>query len=161
MLKSPAASPYFDEASTIPATTFIKLPEIKAKPRDIVIEDLKVSKYVEIGKGTAEQHGRNVKAKSGLNRSIPIRAGRKCAASLSTNSSWRGGQVLAVPLHGHKLSVARAVVIPRKKMCLSQSKFVCVGMRYTANADVNGARKYFSGGTPFLPVEDDAVRPPV
>ncbi|MBC0234893.1 transposase, partial [Escherichia coli] len=36
----------------------------------IVIEDLKVSNMSKSAKGTTEQHGRNVKAKSGLNRSI-------------------------------------------------------------------------------------------
>ncbi|HCV4054169.1 TPA: transposase, partial [Shigella sonnei] len=36
----------------------------------IVIEDLKVSNMSKSAKGTAEQHGRNVRAKSGLNRSI-------------------------------------------------------------------------------------------
>jgi len=37
----------------------------------IVIEDLKVSNMPRPAKGTTEQHGRNVRAKSGLNRSIP------------------------------------------------------------------------------------------
>ena len=36
----------------------------------IVIEDLKVSNMSKSAKGTTERHGRNVKAKSGLNRSI-------------------------------------------------------------------------------------------
>lgn len=36
----------------------------------IVIGDLKVSNMSKSAKGTAEQHGRNVRAKSGLNRSI-------------------------------------------------------------------------------------------
>ena len=36
----------------------------------IVIEDLKVSNMSKSAKGTTERHGRNAKAKSGLNRSI-------------------------------------------------------------------------------------------
>ncbi|ECE5745930.1 transposase, partial [Salmonella enterica subsp. salamae] len=44
--------------------------EISKNHAMIVIEDLKVSNMSKSAKGTAEQHGRNVKAKSGLNRSI-------------------------------------------------------------------------------------------
>ncbi|PAZ27593.1 hypothetical protein APX81_00290, partial [Escherichia coli] len=43
--------------------------EISKNHAMIVIEDLKVSNMSKSAKGTTEQHGRNVKAKSGLNRS--------------------------------------------------------------------------------------------
>ena len=52
----------------------------------IVIEGLKVSNMSKSAKGTADQHGRNVKAKSGLNRAILVRAGMNYVASLSTSS---------------------------------------------------------------------------
>ncbi|MDX6878036.1 transposase, partial [Klebsiella pneumoniae] len=44
--------------------------EISKNHAMIVIEDLKVSNMSKSAKGTTEQPGRNVKAKSGLNRSI-------------------------------------------------------------------------------------------
>ncbi len=53
----------------------------------IVIEDLKVSNMSKSATGTAEQHGRNVRARSGLNRSILVRDGMKCVVNLSTSSS--------------------------------------------------------------------------
>lgn len=89
--------------------------EISKNHAMIVIEDLKVSNMSKSAKGTAEQHGRNVKAKSGLNRSILDQAGMKCAASLSTNSSGVAVRCLRFRQHT-QASVARAVVIPRKKI---------------------------------------------
>ncbi|HAW2722455.1 TPA: transposase [Escherichia coli] len=79
----------------------------------IVIEDLKVSNMSKSTAGTVSQPGRNVRAKSGLNRSI-LRAGMKCAADLSTSSS---GVVVRCLLFRQRTqaSVARAVVIQRKK----------------------------------------------
>lgn len=44
--------------------------EISKKHAMIVIENLKVSNMSKSAKGTAEDHGKNVKAKSGLNKSI-------------------------------------------------------------------------------------------
>lgn len=59
---------------------------ISKKHAMIVIEGLKVSNMSKSAKGTADQHGRNVKAKSGLNRAILVRAGMNYVASLSTSS---------------------------------------------------------------------------
>ncbi len=60
--------------------------EISKNQAMIIIEDLKVSKMSKSAKGTAEQHGRNLRAKSGVNRSILDSAGTKCGVSLNTSS---------------------------------------------------------------------------
>lgn len=88
--------------------------EISKNHAMIVIEDLKVSNMSKSAKGTAERPGRNIRAKSGLNRSILDQGGTKCADSLSTSSSgvvvryWRY-------LRHTQASVVPAVVIRRKK----------------------------------------------
>ncbi|NBN01441.1 transposase, partial [Proteus sp. G4463] len=63
----------------------------------IVIEDLKVSNMSKSAKGTTERHGRNVKAKSGLNRSILEQGWYEMRRQLEYKQLWRGGQVLAIP----------------------------------------------------------------
>lgn len=80
----------------------------------IVIEDLKVSNMSKSAAGTVSQPGRNVRAKSGLNRSILDRAGMKCAASLSTSSSGVAVRCLLFRQRT-QASVARTVVIQRKR----------------------------------------------
>lgn len=63
----------------------------------IVIEDLKVSNMSKSAAGTVSQSGRNVRAKSGLNRSILDQGWYEMRRQLEYKQLWRGGQVLAVP----------------------------------------------------------------
>ena len=90
----------------------------------IVIEDLKVSNMSKSAAGTVSQPGRNVRAKSGLNRSILDQGWYEMRRQLEYKQLWRGGQVLAVPpaytsqrcaYYGHTAKENR----------LSQSKFRC------------------------------------
>ncbi|EBX4512375.1 hypothetical protein DSA95_16430 [Salmonella enterica subsp. enterica serovar Plymouth] len=80
-----------------------------------VIENLKVKNLSGSAAGTVSQPGGDVRAKSGLNRSIPDLGGMKCAASLSTGSSGGVGRYLLFRQRT-QASVARAVVIQRKKI---------------------------------------------
>nr|URH11028.1 Putative transposase InsQ for insertion sequence element IS609 [Klebsiella pneumoniae] len=58
----------------------------------IVIEDLKgFSSMSKSAAGTVDEPGRNVAAKSGLNRAILDQAGTKCAAA-RYKQRWRGGK---------------------------------------------------------------------
>ncbi|EFH4874298.1 transposase, partial [Escherichia coli] len=63
----------------------------------IVIEDLKVSNMSKSAAGTVSQPGRNVRAKSGLNRSILDQGWYEMRRQLEYKQLWSGGQVLAVP----------------------------------------------------------------
>ncbi|STI75557.1 putative transposase B, IS609 [Escherichia coli] len=58
---------------------------------------------------------------------------------------WSGGQVLAVP-PAYTSQRCACCGHTAKENRLSQSQFRCQVCGYTANADVNGARKHFSGG---------------
>ncbi|OXV40920.1 RNA-guided endonuclease InsQ/TnpB family protein, partial [Escherichia coli] len=60
-------------------------------------EDLKVSNMSKSAAGTVSQPGRNVRAKSGLNRSILNQGWYEMRRQLEYKQLWRGGQVLAVP----------------------------------------------------------------
>lgn len=66
----------------------------------ICIEDLKVSNMSKSAKGTEEMHGKNVKAKSGLNKSILDQGWHEFRRQLIYKSNWNGGTVVAVnPRH--------------------------------------------------------------
>ncbi|EDY5135271.1 IS200/IS605 family element transposase accessory protein TnpB [Salmonella enterica subsp. enterica serovar Thompson] len=119
--------------------------EISKKHAMIVIEDLKVSNMSKSAKGTAEQHGRNVKAKSGLNRSILDQGWYEMRRQLEYKQFWRGGQVLAVP-PAYTSQRCACCGHTAKENRQSQSKFVCQICGYTANADINGARNILAAG---------------
>ncbi|RLX53550.1 RNA-guided endonuclease InsQ/TnpB family protein, partial [Escherichia coli] len=144
----------------------------------IVIEDLKVSNMSKSAAGTVSQPGRNVRAKSGLNRSILDQGWYEMRRQLEYKQLWRGGQVLAVPpaytsqrcaccghtakenlwRGGQVLAVPPAYTSQRCACCghtakenrLSQSQFRCQVCGYTANADVNGARNILAAGHAVL-----------
>ena len=115
----------------------------------IVIEDLKVSNMSKSAAGTVSQPGRNVRAKSGLNRSILDQGWYEMRRQLAYKQLWRGGQVLAVP-PAYTSQRCACCGHTAKENRLSQSKFRCQACGYTANADVNGARNILAAGHAVL-----------
>ncbi|WP_241170700.1 RNA-guided endonuclease InsQ/TnpB family protein [Escherichia coli] len=115
----------------------------------IVIEDLKVSNMSKSAAGTVSQPGRNVRAKSGLNRSILDQGWYEMRRQLEYKQLWRGGQVLAVsPAYTSQRCTCCGHTAKENR--LSQSKFRCQVCGYTANADVNGARNILAAGHAVL-----------
>ncbi|EAA0940882.1 transposase [Escherichia coli] len=115
----------------------------------IVIEDLKVSNMSKSAAGTVSQPGRNVRAKSGLNRSILDQGWYEMRRQLEHKQLWSGGQVLAVP-PAYTSQRCACCGHTAKENRLSQSKFRCQVCGYTANADVNGARNILAAGHAVL-----------
>lgn len=115
----------------------------------IVIEDLKVSNMSKSAAGTVSQPGRNVRAKSGLNRSILDQGWYEMRRQLEYKQLWRGGQVLAIP---PAYTSQRCVCCGHtaKENRQTQSKFVCQVCGYTENADINGARNILAAGHAVL-----------
>ncbi|WP_208692726.1 RNA-guided endonuclease InsQ/TnpB family protein [Klebsiella quasipneumoniae] len=119
--------------------------EISKKHAMIVIEDLKVSNMSKSAKGTAERHGQNVRAKSGLNRSILDQGWYEMRRQLEYKQLWRGGQVLAIP-PAYTSQRCACCGHMAKENRQTQSKFVCQVCGYTENADINGARNILAAG---------------
>ena len=126
--------------------------EISKNHAMIVIEDLKVCNISKSAKGTAERPGRNIRAKSGLNRSILDQGWYEMRRQLEYKQLWRGGQVLAIP---PAYTSQRCVCCGHtaKENRQTQSKFVCQVCGYTENADINGARNILAAGHAVLSVE--------
>ncbi|MCC8464516.1 RNA-guided endonuclease InsQ/TnpB family protein [Photorhabdus bodei] len=115
----------------------------------IVIEDLKVRKLSKSAKGTTEQPGRNVRAKSGLNRAILDQGWYEMRRQLEYKQLWRGGQVLAIP-PAYTSQQCACCGHTAKENRRSQNKFECQACGYTANADINGARNILAAGHAVL-----------
>ncbi|EKA0954195.1 TPA: IS200/IS605 family element transposase accessory protein TnpB [Escherichia coli] len=105
----------------------------------IVIEDLKVKNMSKSAAGTFSQPGRNVRAKSGLNRSILDQGWYEMRRQLEYKQLWRGGHVEAVnPAYtSQRCSCCGHTGKANRR---TQSKFECKACGYAENADVNAAR---------------------
>ncbi len=123
--------------------------EISKNHAMIVIEDLKVSNMSKSAKGTAERPGRNIRAKSGLNRSILDQGWYEMRRQLEYKQLWRGGQVLAIP-PAYTSQRCACGGHTAKENRQTQSKFVCQVCGYTENADINGARNILAAGHAVL-----------
>ena len=115
----------------------------------ICIEDLKVSNMIKSAKGTEDKHGRNVKAKSGLNKSILDQGWHEFRRQLTYKSNWNGGTVVAVnPRHTSQKCAYCGHIEKANRQ--SQSAFECMDCGYSANADINAARNVLAAGLAVL-----------
>jgi putative transposase len=104
----------------------------------IVIEDLQISNMSKSAKGDAETPGRNVRAKSGLNKAILDQGWAEFRRQLDYKAQWQGGEVLAVPPHNtSRTCPACDHVLADNRQ--TQALFRCVSCGYENNADHVGA----------------------
>ena len=111
----------------------------------IVIEDLQVNNMSRSARGTVEEPGRNVAAKSGLNKAILDQGWGTFRRMLEYKQGWRGGAVIAVnprftsqtcPECGHVSKANRP----------QQALFSCEQCGYSYHADVVAARNILAVG---------------
>jgi putative transposase len=115
----------------------------------IVVEDLKVRNMTASAAGTVDEPGRNVAAKTGLNRSMLDVAPYQIRQMLEYKASWYGSRVIAVnPAYtSQKCSVCGHV---HKDNRVSQSVFICKSCGHMDNADFNAAKNILAGGIPDM-----------
>ena len=118
----------------------------------IACEDLKVANMSKSASGTVENKGRNVKAKSGLNKSILDQGWGMMVNMLEYKQQWRGGLLIKVnPRYTSQTCFECKHVAKENRQ--TQSKFECVKCRYVANADFNAARNILAAGHAVLSAE--------
>jgi len=105
----------------------------------VAMEDLRVRNMTASARGTAEEPGRNVAAKAGLNRSILDVAPGALRVRLGQKLAQAGGMLLLVP-PAHTSQRCNACGHTEAGNRKSQSLFSCVVCGHTENADVNAAR---------------------
>ena len=115
----------------------------------VCVEDLQISHMSKSAKGTIEAKGRNVKAKSGLNRSILDQGWFEFRRQLEYKQAWAGGQVITVPPQ-YTSQRCRCCGTVSKDNRQSQAKFACVSCGYESNADLNAAKNILAAGHAVL-----------
>lgn len=111
-----------------------------AKNHGIVkVEKLQVQNMVRSAKGTVESPGKNVAAKSGLNRSISDQGWGTFGRFLAYKLAERGGKLVFVPAPHTSQGCSECGVVDRASR-RDQATFVCVACGYSDNADINSAK---------------------
>ena len=104
----------------------------------ICIEDTATANLTRSAKGTVEQPGRNVRQKSGLNRSILAQGWYGIRTKLEYKSDWYRRQFVAVPAHHTSQRCSECGHVDAGNR-VSQELFRCLGCGHEANADINAA----------------------
>nr|WP_233570704.1 transposase [Avibacterium paragallinarum] len=111
----------------------------------IYIEALQVANMSKSAKGTVEQHGKNVAAKSGLNRAILDQSWFEFRRQLDYKTQWQGGFLVAVPPQNSSRTCPCCGHVAKENR-QTQANFECVECGYTENADVVGALNVLGRG---------------
>ena len=118
----------------------------------IEVEDLKVAKMSKSASRTPENQGKNVKAKSGLNKSILDQGWSMLVGMLEYKQQWRGGLLVKVDPKYTSQTCSSCGHIAKENRP-TQAKFECVSCGYVANADINASRNILAVGHTVLSVE--------
>lgn len=144
-LKKQIAKLKFKQANIRSNAAHVLSKDLATKAHTVVLEDLKISNMTKSAKGTKEQPGKNVAAKSGLNREILNMGLYDFRMKLMYKSEIYGGKVILVnPRYTSQMcnSCGHTSSDNRK----TQSKFECVECGHTDNADINAAKNILKKG---------------
>lgn len=111
----------------------------------IYVEDLKVSNMSASASGTKESPGKNVRQKSGLNRSILDQGWYGFFQMLSYKLEQRGGKLIKVDSRNTSRTCPRCGLVSAENR-KSQATFACIGCGYRSNADEVGAINILRAG---------------
>lgn len=127
----------------------------------VVVEALQVRNMSASARGTAEEPGRRVRQKAGLNRSILDQGWRMFRTLLGYKLAERGGSLVEVPAaYTSQACSACAAVDPASRA--SQSRYLCTTCGHTENADINAAKNILRrADCPLKPVEGHRTKRPV
>ncbi len=104
----------------------------------VCIEDLQAKNLSASAAGTKDKPGKNVRAKSALNRSILDANPFELRRQLEYKTVWRGGLLIPVPPQNTSRFCPCCEHVSKDNR-KSQSEFVCVECGFSQNADLVGA----------------------
>lgn len=126
----------------------------------VCIEDLQVRNMSRSATGTTEAPGRNIRAKSGLNKSILDQGWFEFRRQLDYKLAWNGGHLIAVPPRNTSRTCPCCGHVSADNR-QTQARFKCVECGFEGNADVVGAINVLRAGHARLACEvSGAVMPP-
>jgi putative transposase len=119
--------------------------EISKNHAMVAIEDLQVRNMSKSSKGTTEAPGKNVAAKSGLNKTILDQGWFEFRRQLEYKLNWNGGILIPVPAH-YTSQTCPVCGHVAKENRQTQARFACVDCGHEENADVVGAMNVLARG---------------
>lgn len=119
----------------------------------VVVEDLKTRNMTRSAKGTLQAPGRNVAAKSGLNRAILGKGWHQFALALSSAARYTGTTVVAVPAAYTSQRCSQCGHVDPKSR-ESQAVFRCTHCSHHEHADINAANNILAAGLAVTACED-------
>jgi putative transposase len=126
----------------------------------VCIEDLQVRNMSRSAAGTTGNPGKNVRAKSGLNKAILDQGWFEFRRQLDYKLAWNGGYLVAVPPQNTSRTCPCCGHVSADNR-QTQARFACVECGLTENADVVGAINILRAGHARFACEvSDALRPP-
>jgi putative transposase len=111
----------------------------------VVMEDLKVKKMSRSASGSLETPGRNVRAKSGLNKAILDQGWFEFRRQLGYKLAWSGGTLLVVPPQYTSQTCHQCGSVDKNNR-VSQAVFSCSVCGHTDNADHNASLNILAAG---------------
>jgi putative transposase len=111
----------------------------------VCIEDLQVRNMSKSAAGSSGKPGKNVHAKSGLNRSILDQGWSEFRRQLEYKQVWRGGLVIAVPPGNTSRTCPSCGQVSGENR-RTQARFSCVVCGFEENADLVGAINVLAAG---------------
>ncbi len=111
----------------------------------IVHEDLRIANMTRSASGTIEQPGRNVAAKSGLNRSVLDAGWGVFLRVLARKAESAGRELIAVSPANTSRTCSRCGHCAKENR-VTQAEFACTACGHTAHADVNAAINILRAG---------------
>lgn len=121
----------------------------------VCIEDLQVKNMSKSSKGNSEQHGKKVRQKSGLNRSILDQGWGEFRRQLGYKVEWKGGMLLAVPPQNTSRTCPCCGYVAKENR-QTQAQFLCIDCGYENHADVVGAINVLERGQRLLACGESA-----
>ncbi|WP_412025298.1 RNA-guided endonuclease InsQ/TnpB family protein [Burkholderia cepacia] len=111
----------------------------------VCIEDLQVRNMSRSATGSHDEPGKNVRAKSGLNKSIRDQGWFEFRRQLDYKLDWCGGWLVAVPARNTSRTCPACDHVSADNR-QTQARFACVACGFEENADVVGAINILARG---------------
>ena len=111
----------------------------------VVIEDLKVRNMSRSASGTLNTHGKNVRAKAGLNKSILDQGWFEFRRQLAYKLAWLGGTLLVIPPQYTSQMCSHCGYVDKRNRP-TQATFKCIACGFACNADHNAALNILAAG---------------
>lgn len=121
----------------------------------VCIEDLRVRNMSKSAAGSSDSPGRNVKAKSGLNKSILDQGWFEFRRQMEYKQAWLGGEVLVVLARNTSRTCPACAHVSAENR-QTQARFACVECGFEENADLVGAINILNRGMKMLEGQDTA-----